>query len=457
MLHGLCFSLVFFVFQLTEFTVNDRADILLGPDMVNTVYSVGIAFTALGFLLFPLLQKMFKSSKIRTSIIFVTGIVSILTTVMLLTTESETAFLIGSFIALLSFGYIGGNVYYRSAIGLAGNPHTGAVIGIGMGAAVLLQFVMQNLIVNNYVLIASVVISVGIVVCFSSKTLNNAQTASLTDCHGENHTDKKKAAIIIIATILMSFVLALIDGVVVQKHAIGALSVSSYSRLFYAASLTLAGLIADIKNRKFLSLATVCMLFVSTISTALMSSSDTFFWATAFMYLYSGFYVMFFTLSFLDFAPTTKAPAFWAGFGRVIRSVVAAITAISTIWMFEMYGTVSLIVGSCILSVLTLLVLIGQISRSVFPLKADLMATSDMPKSPTSREKIQSYCEHYGFTPRECEVFEKLITTEDGVQEIADGMFVSRRVLQRHISSIYAKTGTKSRVGLLRNFSDFTG
>ena len=37
------------------------------------------------------------------------------------------------------------------------------------------------------------------------------------------------------------------------------------------------------------------------------------------------------------------------------------------------------------------------------------------------------------------------------LQEIADGLFISRRVLQRNISSVYEKTGTKSRIGLFQN------
>ncbi|WP_156885070.1 LuxR C-terminal-related transcriptional regulator [Oribacterium sp. NK2B42] len=44
----------------------------------------------------------------------------------------------------------------------------------------------------------------------------------------------------------------------------------------------------------------------------------------------------------------------------------------------------------------------------------------------------------------------KLIFTEDSGQEIADALFISRRVLQRHVAAIYEKTGTKSRVGLFR-------
>ncbi len=58
--------------------------------------------------------------------------------------------------------------------------------------------------------------------------------------------------------------------------------------------------------------------------------------------------------------------------------------------------------------------------------------------------------EEYDLTDREREVFEKLIFTEDSGQEIADALYISRRVLQRHVAAIYEKTGTKSRVGLFR-------
>lgn len=51
---------------------------------------------------------------------------------------------------------------------------------------------------------------------------------------------------------------------------------------------------------------------------------------------------------------------------------------------------------------------------------------------------------------------EKLLTTEDGVQEIADNLYISRRMVQRYISSIYEKTETKTRLGLFQSYMNFT-
>ena len=73
----------------------------------------------------------------------------------------------------------------------------------------------------------------------------------------------------------------------------------------------------------------------------------------------------------------------------------------------------------------------------------------------TQEQRLKLYAEYCSLTPRETEVLEKLLTTEDGVQEIADSLYLSRRTLQRYISSIYEKTETKSRIGLFKSFTGF--
>ena len=60
------------------------------------------------------------------------------------------------------------------------------------------------------------------------------------------------------------------------------------------------------------------------------------------------------------------------------------------------------------------------------------------------------------FTPREREVFEKLMTTEDDLQCIADSLYISRRMVQRYVTSIYEKTETKTRLGLFQRYMNFS-
>lgn len=74
----------------------------------------------------------------------------------------------------------------------------------------------------------------------------------------------------------------------------------------------------------------------------------------------------------------------------------------------------------------------------------------------SKEEKLLKIKEQYTFTPREIEVFEYLTSTEDSVQDIANNMYISKRTLERYISSIYKKTGVKSRIGLLNIYNKDT-
>lgn len=451
LIQGICFALCFFAFQLAEFTVNDKAAVLVGTSAVNAVYSIGIACTTAGFLSFSLIRMLFQKDSVRRGLICLIGALSIFFTVQLLFAKTRLMFLSSSFLLLLTLGHISGCVYYNSAMLFDGKDYTGRIIGIGMGCAVIVQFFVQNLLVMDAAFLLSMVFSIAVLLYIIIKPSHDWILENPLPYSSENKTDYKKASTLIASVVIMSLIIGLIDGVVVSKHALGELSVSFHARLFYAGSLIIAGIISDINNRKYLSLATVCIMFISTISTVFMSSPATFFMGTAAMYTYSGFYVMFLTLSFIDFAPKTKAPTLWAGMGRICRGVVISVTAVPVVYLFEAYGSISLVVGSCVLSILVLLILLKDII-SVMYVEKDSSSFED---SVSREEALKLYCEHYGLTPREIEVFEKLIITENGNQEIADELFVSRRVLQRHIASIYEKTGTKNRIGLYQSYSEF--
>ena len=52
-------------------------------------------------------------------------------------------------------------------------------------------------------------------------------------------------------------------------------------------------------------------------------------------------------------------------------------------------------------------------------------------------------------------MLEKLIHTDSNLQEISDKLFISKRVVQRHITSIYEKTSCSTRIGLLQLYVEF--
>ena len=69
-------------------------------------------------------------------------------------------------------------------------------------------------------------------------------------------------------------------------------------------------------------------------------------------------------------------------------------------------------------------------------------------------ERLQKLAKQFSLTPREAEVFGLLVNTEDGLQTIADNLYVSRRTLERYVSAIYEKTGARSRIGLVTLYNN---
>lgn len=446
---SICFALCFFSFMMAEAMTNSRAAELLGAEYVNTVYAIGLLCTGVGFLSFSVSRRLFKSERLRKAVICIVGIACIVSCYVFLTTNHIGLFALFAGLALVSCGHIGGCVYYHHAMTFLGNPYIGRSTGIGMSIAILLQILIHNLIVSKAVFIISIAISILLVLFIIFRLPKDWMLENPLPYSSENKTDKKTAGILIAAVALMSLVSGTMDAVITFFDAAGELNVYYGVRLFYALGLLAAGFLTDIQNKKYLPLATACIILLSSASTALLGSNAGAYTGIALMYLYSGFYVIFFTVMFCDFAPKTKHPELWAGMGRVVRCVFVSLTVMPVMQIYKAAGSAALVVISCALSIVLLLVLLPFIV-SALKKEPEIQA-----ETPSHEELMQRFAKLYALTPRETEVLEKLLSTEEGVQEIADGLFISRRVLQRYISSVYEKTGTKSRIGLFQNYTRY--
>ena len=451
---GLCFALCFFAFMLTEAFINERCAEILGSGAVNTVYTFGLVCTGTGFLSFPLLRKICKAEKSRKAALLIVGVLCLGAAAVLLIADRPVVFLISAISALLLTGHIGGCVYYNTAMYFAGSRYTGRMIGVGMGTAILLQFIVQSLASQSVIFTIGIFLSMAFVMYFIIQAPENRILENPLPYSSDDRKGCKTAISLIAAVVLMSLVSGMIDSVLTAFNAEKTYDVYSGVRLFYALGLILAGFIADIRERKYLPIATVCAMLLSSVCMFFLSEEVSYFAGTALMYLYSGFYVIFFTVMFLDFAPKSKFPELWAGMGRIVRSLTVAATVLPALKIYDVLGSTALAVGSCLVSIGILLVLLPHISLAVTAAEQDKGVPAQQEMSP--QERLMLYARHCSLTPRETEVLEKLLTTEDGVQEIADNLYISRRMLQRYIASIYEKTETKTRLGLFQSYMNFT-
>lgn len=65
---------------------------------------------------------------------------------------------------------------------------------------------------------------------------------------------------------------------------------------------------------------------------------------------------------------------------------------------------------------------------------------------------LADFAGRFSLTPREIEVLAAVTADERPLKHVAADMGISLRVLQRHLTSLYQKTGTQSRVGLTKLF-----
>ncbi len=67
-------------------------------------------------------------------------------------------------------------------------------------------------------------------------------------------------------------------------------------------------------------------------------------------------------------------------------------------------------------------------------------------------ERCAAFAERYGLTPREADVLAAVTADDRPLKQVATDLGVSLRTVQRHLTSLYNKTGTQTRIGLTKRF-----
>ena len=441
------FGIYFFSFLLTESVVNERAAEVVGIQYVNWIYAIGLLCTATGYYLFSGIYKLVHKELVK---IFCAG--TMLFAILTAFIQLPALYLLVAFLCLISFGYLGAYAHYLICQ-YSERKHFAIHISIAMAIAILLQFIVQLLSGNKPVFIIAIAISGALFALMENKVhKDNA------DENCQNIDEKlvvSKLAAIIIMVIIMSMILGIEDSIMVYKNATGELRLFSGIRLFYALGLIVAGLVADIRDRVILPIATVCAVMLSTlVITFLNGSTVSYNLSRGFMYFYCGFYVVYLTIMFIDIARKYNNTRLFAGMGRIVRSITTAIVVIIMTAIGNSLNHTACNVINCILSIMVILVFAAELlydNKNKNEIANKACELQDI----ANKEKYESFCEFYGFTEKEKECFGQLISTEDTVQAIADGMNISRRVIQRHIASLYEKTNTQTRVGLLMEYVKF--
>ena len=214
-----------------------------------------------------------------------------------------------------------------------------------------------------------------------------------------------------------------------------------------------AGIVFDLAERRYMGLVMLGIAVLSTISIlAVEAGADPNLGLVVF-YLSSGFFVTFFTATFTQLAPHMHAPALWAGMGRAANNVCAFTTSGISLTLVTsgnvaliMIGALVLLVAACATFVAAGLFRLPQTEQE----REREQLAEEALAAPSIEEQRQTFIDNHALTPREVDVLIAVTQDERPLKQVAEELGISMRMVQRHLSSIYQKTDTQTRVGLTK-------
>ena len=517
-----------FLFLSTEyFYVNQIAQNASSARTVN-VQNYALGISAVGFCLYPLLFRFFRD-RLRSAVFFTLTMLAIVCFVILGSPVPPGLLTAVGMLLFLVLGILGSAVHYHFLCEISDKKYFARMVGISYGFAILLQFLNNSLIssalAEQLLLCAALLFIVFFLFRFQHReasrssqmpdTANSSpQVSDMTNpcphmsdasaCVSSGSTDSQhklpapsasgalpQLVLLIFLVIFMTCIFSTLDNTVTLGHADGTMDIGQWPRILLACSGLAAGFLFDLHNRRFMNLIMYCIMMLSTLSVAILQLGGSFLIGLTVFYLSSGFFVVFFTTSFLALSEDTRCPRLWAGMGRAVNNAGAALVSNLSLSLIASNSSITLIITALVLFA-TVSILIAAYSMLNAPgvqtetggtmthkmqaaceanashntkaalgndssasTASDISSDPDYPQNTPNADPFSTFSTAFSLTDREQSVFDQLVNTEKSIQEIADSLFISRRTCQRYITSIYEKVGAKSRMGLYQSYIEW--
>ena len=441
-----------FLFLSTEyFYVNRIAQNASSARTVN-VQNYALGVSAVGFCLYPLLFRFFRD-RLRSAVFFTLAMLAIVCFVILGSPVPPGLLTAAGMLLFLVLGILGSAVHYHFLCEISDKKYLARMVGISYGFAILLQFLNNSLIssalAEQLLLCAALLFIVFFLFRFQSREARHGSQHKLPAPSGSGALPQ--LVLLIFLVIFMTCIFSTLDNTVTLGHADGTMDIGQWPRVLLACSGLAAGFLFDLHDRRFMNLIMYCIMMLSTLSVAILQLGGSFLIGLIVFYLSSGFFVVFFTTSFLALSEDTRCPRLWAGMGRAVNNAGAALVSNLSLSLIASGNSITLIITALVLFA-TVSILIAAYSTLKEP---GISPDPDYPQDTPNADPFSTFSTAFSLTDREQSVFDQLVNTEKSIQEIADSLFISRRTCQRYITSIYEKVGAKSRMGLYQSYIEW--
>ena len=467
-------ALFYFIFLCSEYIFDNRMAVFTDSNGVVMAQSFILGSSVPGFLSYYFIDRFCDRRSFNKKIILcISGVLSLICMIGIYLTGSYAGELLLGIILFIVLGYFGSLIHTQAALAVKrlddGLNGITQLAGISYGIGILLQLVHNNLIADGMCQVIFLAAAMIIMTVFCAGSLCEV-CGYICFAEGYGYAPKKLGIILILIVFVMTFVFATLDNAVTLVHAAGSVDIGQWPRIILAYSGIVAGFLYSADDNRMMDFIMYIVLLLSTTCLIVISCGGPFMIGLIIFYLSAGFFSVYFASRFMIFACHTDKPALWAGMGRAVNNTAAVVVAGVSLYIMRAPQYVTMITGVLLFAVTSVIVFAyhEQLRRGDTEIyssvashnqenvyrkrqaedKAEITVYETVKM--TDDELLELFVQEFHLTPREGEVLDYLLHSDESMQEMAKQLAVSRAALYRHIANMNEKTQTKARMGLVQ-------
>ena len=440
-----------FIFLGTEYLFDNMMSFVTSPECVIAAQGYILGASVIGFVLYPWLSLKIPEN-MHAIVVFTGALAEIICIFVIWQHAFYALILVAGCLAYVLLGIAGSAVHYRLSL-VVQRDCLAKTASISYALGILFQYLnthlMQNSIAESIILAVSSAVVALLLLKAEQEQMDSEDVKSLKRIENPNLA----GLALIVVVMLMTCIFSTLDAEVTLVHVSGNGDVGNWPRLLLALSALFAGVFYDACHQKYMNLIMYGVTILSTLCIVVMENGGSFYTGLVVFYLSAGFFVVYFTSSFMKLSYQMNLPQLWAGLGRAVNNVCAFI--MSSLSLKLLQSNNSVFRNGIVLLLFVLISVAFHFYASFLKISKEEDIVEEVFIS--EEERLQQFARAFELTQRETEVLHVLLVSDDNVQEIAEQLLISRTALYRHITSINEKTNTKSRIGLVQFYYQFKG
>ena len=308
-------ALFTFAFLGSEFFFDSRIGLLISAEGVVGAQAMILGASVVGFLAYAPISKLAGGRRALRAVEAVGAIAALVTIAV---AESALAMQIAGCIAFFLLGSLGAEAHWSMARAFEGSPSLAKGAGAAYAAGILLQFLSNQFVPAGMADAAVLCVGVAALAVFAAAGEHDGESAgqAAADSSQQSAPGGAKTAIravwLLALVVLLACMFSTLDNVVTLANAQGSISVETWPRLFLAASGLAAGVLFDIRERRYMGFIMFAVTVLSTISILAVEAGASPVIGLIVFYLSSGFFVTFFTTTLRRVCARRSCGPAWA-------------------------------------------------------------------------------------------------------------------------------------------------